>query len=153
MAYFSHLLGDFCYLYIFIIGRSGSTYITVFITVERYLVIAHPINSSRWFSARRTKLMALVVILAAVLINIPRISSLAVDYNHEGQRVPCLQDLDLKYILRSTALETFWYDSLGSVHYQIDIWLPFPILFLFNVLIYIEVSCLKNMSTWLASIF
>ncbi|CAL8109541.1 unnamed protein product [Orchesella dallaii] len=121
-----------------LLGRTGSSYMTVLITVERFLVIRYPIKSGAWFTPTNTKLMTVGVAIFAVLLNIPRVSSLMLSRNDAGKDVPSL--LHMEYIIRSTELEEFWYHSLKSVHYLIDIMVPFPLLIIFNTLLFIEIK-------------
>ncbi|ODN02209.1 FMRFamide receptor [Orchesella cincta] len=121
-----------------LLGRSGSSYMTVLITVERFLVIRYPIKSGSWFTPTTTKLMTVGVAIFAVLLNIPRVSSLILSRNDIGRDVPSLHNME--YIIRSTELEEFWYHSLKSVHYLIDMMVPFPLLIIFNILLFIEIK-------------
>ncbi|ODN02204.1 FMRFamide receptor, partial [Orchesella cincta] len=131
----------FLFIYPFLLGllgRSGSSYITVLITIERYLIIAHPLKSVQWFTATKTKLMTFGVSLLALLINIPRLTSVTISKNNEWKSVPSFDAKE--YIVEATKLEEFWYLNLKSIHYQIDMWVPFPLLILFNVLLFLRIK-------------
>ncbi|ODN02205.1 FMRFamide receptor [Orchesella cincta] len=121
-----------------LLGRSASSYITVLITIERYLIIAHPMKSVHWFTATKTKIMTIGASILALLINIPRLTSMKISKNDAWKSMPSLQTRE--YIVESTALEEFWYRNLKSIHYQIDMWAPFPLLITFNILLYLKIK-------------
>ncbi|CAL8103641.1 unnamed protein product [Orchesella dallaii] len=128
-----------CFMLMFF--RSGSTFMTVLITIERYLVIAFPMKSTTLFTSRKTKVMALFVPILAMILSIPRFSSMYVDQNDIAD-IPSTRELT--HIIRSTKLDKFWYVTLLAVHDQIDYWLPLPILLLFNILSFRHVQRISN---------
>ncbi|CAL8103638.1 unnamed protein product [Orchesella dallaii] len=116
--------------------RSGSTFTTILITIERYLVITYPLKSACWFTSRNTKITAFCVLILAALLAFPRFT-MYVDTN-DLTDIPSLNGLT--HILRSTKLNRFFYVTLKTLHSQIDFWLPFPILLIFNILSFRKVQ-------------
>ncbi|CAL8103635.1 unnamed protein product [Orchesella dallaii] len=146
IAYFENWMGRrggtlFVYWYYLSISfmyfvRSGSTFATMLITVERYLVITYPLKSASWFTSGKTRIAAFCVFMIAAVLAFPRFT-MYVDTN-DLTDIPSLKGL--KHILRSTKLNRFFYVTLKTLHSQIDFWLPFPILLIFNILSFRKVK-------------
>jgi len=121
-------------------GRSGSSFTTVLITVERFLVITFPIKTSNWFTVGKTKLYVFGIFIFAAFMAIPRFTSFAIDpierYNI-ARDIPSLEGLD--YVVQSTSLEEFWYKSAGGFFDQIDFWVPLPTLLFFHILLFVQI--------------
>lgn len=134
---------------IFSPGRTATQFMTVAVTFERFLVITFPQRSTFWFNGVKTKVLCGVVLLIAILLSIPRSTSRQIIPN-QHRDIPNLESLE--YILWPTKLNKFWYEHLHSVHYQIDFWLPTPVLLIFNFLSYLQVSLnFTEKSTWLSN--
>jgi len=113
-------------------GRSISTFITMLITTERYLKIAFPIQSQNWIIGRRTKFFAFLMLLLAIFVTIPRITSVYVASNKLYKDVPSMTHFS--HVILTTPQNEFWYKTLGSVHVLIDFWVPLPYLLVLNFL-------------------
>ncbi|CAL8103656.1 unnamed protein product [Orchesella dallaii] len=121
-------------------GRSGSSFTTVLITVERFLVITFPMRSSTWFTVRKTKLYAVGIFIFAAFNAIPRFTSFVIhpiERYHIARDIPSLKGLD--YVVLSTVLEEFWYRTTGAFFDQIDFWFPLPTLLFFHFLLFIQI--------------
>ncbi len=124
-------------LFTAIFGRTGSTYTTVLITIERYLMITIPFKAKLWFTPRATKIMAFSVLVLAILINYPRFVAYGAEPN-EFRDIPSLEGLE--YVFRPTSQGKFWYKTMKGAHNWIDYWLPLPIILVFNLLSFFEVG-------------
>ncbi|CAL8083825.1 unnamed protein product [Orchesella dallaii] len=132
MIYLSYLPNAF-----WLCGRSLSTFLTMLITTERYVKIAFPIHSQNWIIGRRTQGFALAMVLLAIFVTIPRISSVYVAPNVLYKDVPSMNHFS--YVILTTSQNEFWYSTLKSVHVLIDFWLPLPFLLILNLLSFREV--------------
>lgn len=116
---------------------------TVAIAIERWLVITYPFQSRCWFTTQRTKLIAATIVVFASLLALPRFTSRYVTVNpyksieHGGYHVHGLHNMH--YYISRTSLTDFWRRTLKSVHYQIDFWVPLPLLLVFNLLSFHQV--------------
>ncbi|CAL8083819.1 unnamed protein product [Orchesella dallaii] len=127
MIYLSYLPSAF-----WLCGRSLSTFLTMLITTERYIKIVFPIESQNWIIGRRTQGFALAMVLLAIFVTVPRISSVYVAPNVLYKDVPSMKHFS--YVILTTSQSEFWYSTLKSVHVLIDFWLPFPYLLILNLL-------------------
>lgn len=123
-------------------SRSGSAFMTVVITVERYLVVAFPMKFGNWFTTKRTRVISVLVLIWALLMALPRCSSAIISRNTIGKYMERTKFLD--YIIVSTPLEKFWYFDMGGYFDVIDFWGPLPLLLLFNGLVYFHVNKQKK---------
>lgn len=114
-----------------VFSRSGSTFTTVVITIERFLMITFPFKANSWFTLRNTHILSFAVFLIASILGFPRFFGYAVMYN-EHQDIKSVQDL--KWVLKATTIGKFWYRKLRALHNQIDFWLPLPTILFFNIL-------------------
>lgn len=126
-------------------SRSGSSFMTVVITIERYLVVAHPLKTMNLFSMKRTRFVVLGVLVFAFLMAFPRYSSMSISENMFKQEIESVKDLE--YTITGTKLTKFWYVDMKGFFDQIDFWTPLPLLLVFNALIYYHVSNLLNFQT------
>lgn len=101
-------------------------------------MIAYPDKFSKWFTIRRTSLITTFTIFFAILIGIPRLSSFKIVRNTFLQHVTAFQNLD--YVILSTDLYKIWYMTLYGFFDKIDLWVPLPLLLIFNGLVYYHVS-------------
>ena len=54
-----------------LIPRTATVWVTVLITVNRYIIVCMPLRASQWCTLSKTKLQLAVVLLLAVLYNVP----------------------------------------------------------------------------------
>lgn len=121
-------------LNIVLIARSASSFATVLITVERFLVVAFPIKLGNWFTHKRNRVLIISVAIWGFLLGMPRIMSFYVAENSLGYNFSSLHGVD--YFITATSLEKYWYGSFGNFHDLIDFWVPLPVLLIFNSLLY-----------------
>lgn len=124
--------------YLALFAKSGSSWTTVLITLERYLVVAFPLRFSHWFTLRRSRILLFLVLVLAVLLGIPRFTSTYVTENRKFQDFESTKGLP--FIILPTRLAFFWFVTMKGFFNQIDFWVPLPLLLFFNALIYIHVS-------------
>lgn len=124
-------------LFTSIFGRTGSTYTTVLITIERYLMITIPFKAKLWFTPKATKIMAFLVLVLAIVINYPRFVGYAAEPN-EYRDIPSLEGLE--YVFQPTSQWKFWYKTMKGAHNWVDYWLPLPIILVFNLLSFFKVG-------------
>ncbi|ODM99855.1 FMRFamide receptor [Orchesella cincta] len=119
-------------------AKSGSSFMTVLITIERFLVVTLPTRAPSWFTASRCKLYCIGVLVFAFLMAFPRFSSVYVGRNYVGKNMNTT--MNLEYIILSSPLDEFWYVTMDGFFDQIDFWLPLPLLLLFNALVYFQIK-------------
>ncbi|CAL8103653.1 unnamed protein product [Orchesella dallaii] len=131
-------------LYSFYVGaltalfaKSGSSFMTVLITIERFLVVALPSSAPNWFTTGKCKLFSVGVLLFAFLMAFPRYSSVYISTNNVGRNMDRTRELD--YIILASIFNEFWYGKMKGFFDQIDFWLPLPLLLLFNALVYFQI--------------
>lgn len=123
-------------LFTVIFAHTGSSFMTVLITIERFIVITFPLKARYWFTQGRAVYLVLFVLLLAISLNHQKFAGLYLEPN-EFKDIPSLQELD--YIHRPTIYGKFWYQTMKSLHNMIDYWVPLPLLLLFNFLSYLKV--------------
>lgn len=134
-------------------GRTGSTFMKVLITAERYIFIACPDASGMWMSTMKTRLVALAVLLFSVFINLPRYLSVdVIPIDVPITKIPRLRKLNLNSIMiTSEVSRKHWFEVLYKTAFYIDLWGPFPLLILFSIMTYYEVFFPKNTQNSLSS--
>ena len=61
--------------YIFVLAttaQTSSVYLTVGVTVERYIAVCHPLKARSWCTCRRGRVAVVVIGLFSFLYNVPR---------------------------------------------------------------------------------
>ncbi|CAH1790080.1 unnamed protein product, partial [Owenia fusiformis] len=80
--------GNYPYMYRYIwalsaIGRLLAVNFVVLVTLDRYLMICHPLSVKRWCTFPRVRIMAIVTIIVSIGFNIPRFfDKVPVEYNN-----------------------------------------------------------------------
>ena len=59
-------------------AQTSSVYLTVTVTVERYIAVCHPLRARSWCTCKRGRLAVIVIALLSLCYNLPRF--LEVDY-------------------------------------------------------------------------
>lgn len=121
--------------YFALFARSGSSFTTVLIAFERYLVVRFPDKARHWFTRAKTKIAVVCVAIFSLLMGIPRFSTYAGKV--PAKDIPAVMDVD--YLILGTPWGHFWYGTMKGFFNQIDFWVPLPLLLLLNGLIYLEV--------------
>lgn len=119
---------------------SGSSFTILLITVERFIVLAYPLESRNWFSIRNNRVLISLVAGLGLLLGVPRFTSYFVGMNPVGNHFPSLEGVD--YIIEASRLEQFWYGTLGGLHDLLDFVAPVPFVLIFNILVYYQVCFL-----------
>jgi len=122
-------------------GRTGSLFIAILITVERYLVVGHPFKMKVWWSVKKTRVVVFIASLLAILSNLPRYLSVSLMENEHTGDIPQLQDFP--YLFYSTQLGILFFRKikwLGRMHFMMDFLLPLPILLFLNLLLFMKVQ-------------
>ncbi|CAL8145618.1 unnamed protein product [Orchesella dallaii] len=118
-----------------ILGRTGSTFMAMMITIERFLIIKFPLLARVWFTARKTTLLVYGTLLGIAILNIPRFICYQVEQNrYKEESIASIQKYE--HLITATRLHILFYDDMHDAHTKIDFWLPLPILILFNLLSY-----------------
>ncbi len=128
-------------------GRTGSLYIVVLITVERYLVVTHPLKMKIYMSVYKTRVVASLTCLVAVLSSLPRYFSVSLEVNQHFVKHDITQLEDFPYLFHSTWLGLLFFKRmvwLGRLHFLLDFLLPLPILLVLNVMLFVKVWWYDN---------
>ncbi|CAL8103647.1 unnamed protein product [Orchesella dallaii] len=130
-----------CFLYIggltALFAKSGSSFMTVLIAIERLLVVALPFRAPNWLTTGKCKMFSVGVLLFSFLMAFPRYSSLYISTNNVGRNIKSTKELD--YIILPSIYNGFWYVTLKGFFNTIDFWLPLPLLLLLNALLYLQI--------------
>lgn len=137
----------------FSIGRTVSIFITLLVTLERYVAIAYPLQVRTWCGLRKTRYYAFSLIIFGMLSNFPRYTSLYVGSNiFSGEYggsdfqvdLPCLSNFE--YMWLPMSLSVIWNVSwnITTISYVIEYWIPCPLLIIFNYLSYRRVKMLSE---------
>ncbi len=117
--------------------HSASSFVTVVIIIERYLVISFPFKFGKWFTSKRTKIITIIAILLPVLLGLIRLPCFKIVPNTMNSNITSVQQW--KYIIVSTSLYELVYLKFGYIGI-LEFWIPFPLLLIFNGLVYYHVS-------------
>lgn len=128
--------------YFALFGRTGSSFMTILIAFERYMVVSRPVKAAIYITPARVRMAVICTAIFAVLMGIPRFTSTYVSVNIIRHNVSTAQDMD--YLVMDTQLGKFWHETLSGIVSQIDYWLPLPLLLLLNGLIYREVNTISK---------
>ncbi|CAL8103650.1 unnamed protein product [Orchesella dallaii] len=118
-------------------AKSGSSFMTVLITIERFLVVSMPTRAPSWFTTGKCKLFSVGVLVFSFLMAFPRYSSVYISTNHIGRNINSTRELD--YIFLPSIFNKFWYVTMKGFFDQIDFWVPLPLLLLLNALLYLQI--------------
>lgn len=125
---------------LFAFGRTGSIYITILVTIERYLVIAFPIESKSWLSPLKSKIYLACVIVLAGVLDFPWILNSTVVKNSYAALAPNTSLIEYPYIMNVTQFGIVVYPKVRYVLLAMNFVAPFPLLLIFNVMLYKSVS-------------
>ncbi|ODM88978.1 FMRFamide receptor [Orchesella cincta] len=117
------------------LGRTGSVFTTILVSIERYLVVVYPFRARIWLSGRRSLVLISVWLLGIILINIPWwLVSVLVDTNLD--KFPKGKLSKYPYIYVATNFSTGIYTWLRPIHDFVDFVMPLPLLLIFNALLF-----------------
>lgn len=127
----AHYLTLFC--------RTGSSFMTILIAFERYMAVSRPVKAAIYITPVRVRVAVFCTGLFAWLLGLPRLVSTCVDVRITRLEVPTAHDIT--ELVTDSPLWNIWRDAHQGILIvnQVDYWLPFPLLMLFNGLIYGEV--------------
>jgi len=123
-------------------SRSASIFTAVYITIMSYFMIAFPVSANLWFTSRKTKGLALLVLFLSICLAIPRYSLVYIGANpfYKNEYFGICKLQKFPYLLKPTKL----HKPLNGVHNQIDYMAPLPLLVLFKFLSYLNVRRLNK---------
>lgn len=132
-----------CFLeahYFALFCRTGSSFMTILIAFERYIVVSNPVKAAIYITPVRVRVAVIFTGIFSLLIGLPQLLSMYVDVRITKLEVSTAQDI--KDLVIDTPLGSIWREANQTIPIvnQIDYWLPFPLLLLFNGLIYREVD-------------
>lgn len=128
------------------LGRTGSIFITIMITIERYIAVAFPLK--QWLKSRKAPIHLTIVMIFIIGVNLPWWINKRLEPNetflktvNEVSSSGSFSDLsEFPYIFKGTAFSRNIYPKLVMAHLFVDFALPFPLLLIFNGLLYRSVS-------------
>ncbi|CAL8097798.1 unnamed protein product [Orchesella dallaii] len=137
-------LATICYWYLclpILLGKSGSTAMTLLISIERFLAIKYPFRAKQWFTSFNTKSFAVLLLTAAVVSKFPKFFVIRREpniYRNGGLLIPSIQDF--QYILTITEFALSVDPYLWDIHTSLEYLLPLPAMLVLNTLSYIQVQ-------------
>ncbi|CAL8072574.1 unnamed protein product [Orchesella dallaii] len=120
---------------LFSLGRTGAICITILVSIERYLVIAFPVESKAWLSPTRSILYILSAISVAILLNISYFTNTTVIENNVSFS-PNTTLANFPYILNGTEISRKMPHQMKFGLMLMNYVAPFPFLLIFNGLLY-----------------
>lgn len=123
-----------------ITGRTGAVYLTILVTIERYLVVAFPVKSKAWLTPFKSKIYVLIVLFITFLLDLPWIFNSTVAKNTYIALSPNTSLVNFPYILNGTSFSRYVYPKIRMSQLFANYVAPFPLLLIFNGLLYLSVS-------------
>ncbi|CAL8072564.1 unnamed protein product [Orchesella dallaii] len=116
-------------------GRTTAIYITILVAIERYLVVAFPIQSKSWLSPLKSKIYLTIVIFLSILLTMPWILNTSISKTNTAF-VPNTTLANFPYILKATDFGIKMYPKIRLFQLIMNYVAPFPLLLFFNGLLY-----------------
>ncbi|ODM88977.1 FMRFamide receptor, partial [Orchesella cincta] len=129
---------------VFALGRTGSVYITILITIERILVVSYPLHFKTWMTSTRVRIILGLWLLFIVIINSPLwLNNVLVE--NETWKFPGTEMSKFPYIFSDTTFATEIYSKILPWDTVIDSLLPIPLLLMMNGILYYAIhKCTKR---------
>ncbi|CAL8072566.1 unnamed protein product [Orchesella dallaii] len=118
--------------------RTGANYITILVSIERYLVVAFPIRSKSWLSTNKSRIYVLTIVMLAILMNLPwGFTSTVVE--NDAKLSPETSLGKFPFIFQTTKFGKTWFKKIMSLKLVLDYVLPLPLLLIVNALLYYSI--------------
>lgn len=111
------------------------------ITIERYIAVAFPLK--QWMTTTKARYHLMIVMTIIILVNLPWWLNKRLVQNEtflmgggEGFNSSISDLSEFPYIFKSTAFSRNIYPSIVMFHLFVDFAVPFPLLLVFNALLY-----------------
>ncbi|KAG4072237.1 hypothetical protein HA402_005959, partial [Bradysia odoriphaga] len=125
---------------IFNLAKTGSEYLTILITIERWLVVKYPISFKLWLTRRRSLFVVSIVLLWIILINCPLLLNFfSLTKNKYYNREPVTSFSKFPYVYDETWFSKAIFHKLLPWNTIFDTVLPVPLLLAFNAPLYFEI--------------
>ncbi|ODM99857.1 FMRFamide receptor [Orchesella cincta] len=102
-----------------LLGRTGSTCITVVIAAERYFFIANPAKSGTVMTPFKAKMLSLLVLGIAILLSIPRFSSWKINLKKRELQVTRRKDVRAVQVFIPVIIFHFLCTIVPISHYMV----------------------------------
>ncbi|CAL8141840.1 unnamed protein product [Orchesella dallaii] len=124
---------------LFSLGRTGSIFVTIMIAIERYIAVAFPLK--QWLTNKKARIHLIIVLIIVALVNLPWWLNKSLERNEMFQATDAngnyTSDLSrFPYIYKSSYFANKIYRKFVLYHMLIDFASPFPLLLIFNGLLY-----------------
>jgi len=121
-----------------LIAQTGSVYLTLTVTLERYVAVCHPLRARSLCTYGRARIYVLLIVVFAVIYNLPRF--------FEVERVAATMpntNVTVYTVTASALRQNPLYITiyLNWSYLLVMYFVPFSALAIFNCAIYIQVSC------------
>ena len=129
--------------YVVMTMQACNVWITVSVSVERYVAICHPFNASRLCTSRKTLIVLCSITLMSVIYNLPRLLATNIQ---ECAKVNETSVTDCYYLSDTMFGRTYLYKTVyHSVMYTMIIFvIPLVSLFILNVFLLQELMRMRN---------
>lgn len=123
--------------------QSCNVWITVSVSVERYIAICHPFRAARLCTRRKTLVVIVAITLVSVLYNVPRLFA---TYARECEQGEQTSGSSCYYLADTVFGRTYWYKTVYfSILYTILIFvIPLASLFILNVFLIQELMRMQR---------
>jgi len=125
------------------LGRTGSIFMTILITAERYFVVAHLFTARAWLNSRGPLIVTSIWLIFIFLMIVPwSLNSELIPGPLRPDEIGTgpLANFPFIYVSTKFSMEIYYCNAFHHIHDFIDFALPLPLLLLFNGLLYRFVS-------------
>lgn len=123
----------------FSLARTGSSYMTILVALERLLVVAYPLHFKTWMTRSRGLFIVTLWIVIIVTINSPWWLNTSLEKNPYVHKFPETDLTKFPYIFTDTWFAKNIYTKIIPWDTFADIFLPLPILLVINGLLYYQI--------------
>lgn len=121
-----------------LIAQTGSVYLTLTVTLERYVAVCHPLRARSLCTYGRARIYVLLIVMFAVLYNLPRFFEVDRISGIEAHTNVTVYSVTASALRNNPLYITIY---VNWSYLLVMYFVPFLALAIFNCAIYMQVSC------------